>query len=62
MNEHQQIIHVVDDDEAMRDSMTWLLEGEGYAVACYDSAGSFLAARNDRMRGCICLLYTSRCV
>ena len=55
MTEHQQIIHVVDDDEAMRDSMTWLLEGEGYAVACYDSAASFLAARNDRMRGCLVL-------
>ena len=55
MSEQKQTIHVVDDDEAMRDSMTWLLEGEGYKVACYDSAASFLAARNDRMRGCIVL-------
>ena len=55
MSEQQQTIYVVDDDEAMRDSMTWLLEGEGYKVACYDSAASFLAARNDRMRGCIVL-------
>ena len=31
MQQRLQIIHVVDDDEAMRDSMTWLLEGEGYA-------------------------------
>lgn len=50
-----QIIHVVDDDEAMRDSMTWLLEGEGYQVACFDSAASFLAARHDEMRGCLVL-------
>jgi len=55
MSEQQQTIYVVDDDEAMRDSMTWLLEGEGHKVACYDSAASFLAARNDRMRGCIVL-------
>jgi two-component system response regulator TtrR len=55
MSEAKPTIHVVDDDEAMRDSMTWLLEGEGYAVACYDSAASFLAARSDQMRGCIVL-------
>ena len=42
MSDFPQTIHVVDDDEAMRDSMAWLLEGEGYAVACYDSADSFL--------------------
>ena len=51
----QQTIHVVDDDEAMRDSMSWLLEGEGYKVACYNSAASFLAARNAHMRGCLVL-------
>jgi two-component system response regulator TtrR len=49
------IIYVVDDDEAMRDSMTWLLEGEGYRVACFESAEAFLKARNDAMRGCIVL-------
>ena len=50
-----QIIYVVDDDEAMRDSMTWLLEGEGYKVACFDSAEAFLKARQDSMRGCLVL-------
>ncbi len=50
-----QTIYVVDDDEAMRDSMTWLLEGEGYRVACFDSAESFLGARHDGMRGCLIL-------
>ena len=49
------IIYVVDDDEAMRDSMTWLLEGEGYQVACFESAEAFLRARNDAMRGCLVL-------
>ena len=55
MNELMQRIYVVDDDEAMRDSMTWLLEGEGYVVACFDSAESFLKARRDDMRGCLVL-------
>ena len=50
-----QTIFVVDDDEAMRDSMTWLLEGEGYKVTCFDSAESFLNARRDDMRGCLVL-------
>src|SRR5574343_1218032 len=55
MSNPTQTIFVVDDDEAMRDSMTWLLEGEGYRVACFDSAENFLKARHDDMRGCIVL-------
>ena len=55
MTEATQTIYVVDDDEAMRDSLTWLLEGEGYRVACFDSAEAFLAARNPQMRGCMVL-------
>jgi len=51
----KQTIYVVDDDEAMRDSMTWLLEGEGYCVACFDSAEAFLGARRDDMHGCLVL-------
>ena len=35
--------------------MTWLLEGEGYDVACYDSAESYLQAWRDDMRGCLIL-------
>ena len=55
MCEPTQTIYVVDDDEAMRDSMTWLLEGEGYRVACFDSAAAFLKARRDDLRGCLVL-------
>lgn len=55
MSELRQTILVVDDDEAMRDSMTWLLEGEGYRVACFASAAEFLDARRDDMRGCLIL-------
>jgi two-component system response regulator TtrR len=37
------VIHVVDDDDAMRDSLTWLLDGERYAVRTYASGEDFLA-------------------
>jgi FixJ family two-component response regulator len=33
---------VVDDDEAVRDSLTWLLESNGYNVRCQPSAERFL--------------------
>lgn len=55
MTEPRQTIHVVDDDEAMRDSMTWLLEGEGYRVSCFDSGEAFLKAYRGDMRGCLIL-------
>ncbi len=38
------LVHVVDDDEAVRDSMRWLLEANGFEVRCHASAEAFLAA------------------
>jgi len=35
-------VYVVDDDEGVRDSLQWLLEGKDYRVRCYDSAEKFL--------------------
>jgi two-component system response regulator TtrR len=55
MSEAKPTVHVVDDDDAMRDSMTWLLEGEGYDVHCYDSGESFLAAWSPALNGCLVL-------
>jgi two-component system response regulator TtrR len=55
MTEQKPTVFVVDDDEAMRDSMSWLLEGEGYRVSCFDSGESYLAAWRDDMRGCLVL-------
>ena len=51
----EQIIHVVDDDEALRDSMTWMLEGNNYKVATYDSADAFLRVISPVMVGCVVL-------
>jgi len=36
------IIYIVDDDEAVRDSLRWLLEANGYRVKSFSSAESFL--------------------
>lgn len=35
-------IFIVDDDEAVRDSLRWLLEANGYRVKCFSSAEEFL--------------------
>ena len=37
-------IYIVDDDEAVRDSLRWLLEANGYAVRSFAGAEEFLAA------------------
>ncbi len=50
-----QRVYIVDDDEAMRDSLAWLLESQGFAVTAYSSAEDFLAACRDDMAGCIVL-------
>jgi FixJ family two-component response regulator len=36
------IVFVVDDDSAVRDSLSWVLEAAGYPVAAFDSAEAFL--------------------
>jgi FixJ family two-component response regulator len=46
-------VFVVDDDEAVRDSLQWLLEGKDYRVKCYDSAESFLARFDSREVACL---------
>ena len=35
---------IVDDDEAVRDSLRWLLEANGYRVKCFPAAEEFLSA------------------
>lgn len=48
-------VYLVDDDEAVRDSLRWLLEGNNYRVECFDNAESFLEAYEDGMVGCLIL-------
>ncbi len=46
-------VYVVDDDEAVRDSLQWLLEGKDYRVRCFDSAESFLSRFDPREVACL---------
>lgn len=48
-------VHVVDDDEAMRDSLKWLLESRGLKVDLYASGEEFLQAFDDGFSGCLVL-------
>ena len=55
MTDIQQTVYVVEDDEAVRDSLELLLKSDGKPVKTYESAGSFLADYSDQMAGCIVL-------
>jgi len=47
------MVYVVDDDEGVRDSLQWLLEGKDYRVRCFDSAETFLSRYNAREVACL---------
>ena len=49
------LIRVIDDDDAMRNSWAFLLEGEGWDVITYPDAISFLSANPLSRPGCILL-------
>jgi FixJ family two-component response regulator len=46
-------VYVVDDDEAVRDSLQWLLEGKDYRVRCFDSGETFLSRYDPREVACL---------
>jgi two-component system response regulator FixJ len=45
-------VHIVDDDEAIRDSVAAILRGAGFASASYPSAYDFLASPSSLEPGC----------
>jgi two-component system response regulator DctR len=47
--------HIVDDDEAIRDALSWLFQSRGLATASWPSAEAFLADYDGSMRGCLVL-------
>lgn len=55
MNAVNPKIYVVDDDEAIRDSLRWLFESRGYRVETYDSGEAFLAGYKVDSPGCVLL-------
>jgi two-component system response regulator FixJ len=46
-------VHIVDDDDAMRDSLAFLLKTAGFAPATHVSAPAFLAALPTARPGCV---------
>ncbi|MGO1233942.1 MAG: response regulator FixJ [Marinobacter sp.] len=55
MTDIQQTVYVVEDDEAVRDSLELLLKSDGKPVQTYESANAFLKDYSDKMAGCIVL-------
>ena len=51
----QALAHIVDDDEAIRDALAWLLKSRGLPCTTYDCAESFLAAWTPKLAGCVIL-------
>jgi two-component system, LuxR family, response regulator DctR len=52
---NQAIVHVVDDDGAIRDALTWLLGSRGLATRPWPSAEAFLAGHDPVQPGCLVL-------
>ena len=51
----QSTVYVVDDDEAMRESLTWLIESVGLNIETYASADEFLESYYPGRPGCVLL-------
>ena len=55
MTDQRRTVHIVDDDEAIRQSVGFLLRKAGYAVETYPSGTQFLKAVMRETRGCVLL-------
>ena len=51
--ETSKLIAIIDDDEAMRDSLHDLMEAAGLAARCFGSAGEFLESGLHRQAACL---------
>jgi FixJ family two-component response regulator len=55
MSNSEQKVFIIDDDDAVRDSMSMLLETMGLPHQCYISADDFLDNYDGNQRGCLVL-------
>ena len=54
----KEFVYIVDDDEAVRDSLKWLLEGNGYSVKVFENAEQLLDTQTGQehsLSGCLIL-------
>ena len=49
----EDVIHVIDDDEAVRDSLAFLLESADFKIRTYESALHFLSRLDEVEPGCV---------
>jgi two-component system response regulator DctR len=49
------LAHLIDDDDAIRDALAWLLRSRGIASRSWETADAFLADYDSSMRGCLVL-------
>ena len=50
---NEPVVHIIDDDDAVRDSLAFLLDSAGLRTRAYDSAATFLDQLADLEPGCV---------
>lgn len=55
MSDEQRVVHIVDDDEAIRQSVGFMLRKSGHTIRSYASGTQFLKAADREMQGCVLL-------
>jgi two-component system, LuxR family, response regulator FixJ len=53
MTPNEPVVHVIDDDEAIRESLAFLLESAQLDVKTYESANAFLETLSREAQGCV---------
>ena len=54
-SEQPQLVYVIDDDEAVRDSMSMLLDSVDLSYRCFETADDFFSYHDNTQRGCLVL-------
>jgi two-component system, LuxR family, response regulator FixJ len=48
-------VYIIDDDEAVRDSLSWLIKSASIETEAFSSAAAFMDACNENLNGCLLL-------
>jgi FixJ family two-component response regulator len=54
-NPHEPLVYVIDDNAAVRDSVSFLLSGVGLATIAFGSIAEFLSSKSNKASGCLVL-------
>ncbi|MBF0371209.1 MAG: response regulator transcription factor [Magnetococcales bacterium] len=53
MSEQKPVVFVIDDEQMIRDSLTWLMESVGLSVQAFSSGSEFLEAFDPKLHSCV---------